>query len=396
MKADAKLIKTGHYASPPEVRQKRDFVVVWSWTRKLGTGGVVARSVAKLAQLVQPVTAPDNWFKKAEQPEPPPKAKRRSKKVEPRPLRPGAKILPALAPSSPVEPPVPINHTLGQPKPPPKVEEPPKPKRVRITKPFTVSEKVLEVSKPFKVPEPEKVEMVGQGDNVTLKEAETISPEMVPEAEGLGAPKPPRSAADLWTIAAKVSAALRAGQALPDISYCTRPQKMLIAGRVANVDKHNARKYSRGVLEPGQYVSMMAVTEALGLTAQDGTTGKMFLSRATPEEVELAVGGKLSVYRNIKSKPEKPIGSREAYYQRLNVETQIWSTLKAALGALTALPSPDDVVRIARNRSATRTVVDSQILAAFGWLSEFADKWTKSESNPPNGHDAHSELGRDR
>ena len=58
-------------------------------------------------------------------------------------------------------------------------------------------------------------------------------------------------------------------------------------------------------------------------------------------------------------------------------DAAIWDTLKTALGAITSLPQPIDVVDAVRRNAMRATHVDSKLLTAHQWMTEFSDAWTK-------------------
>ena len=58
-------------------------------------------------------------------------------------------------------------------------------------------------------------------------------------------------------------------------------------------------------------------------------------------------------------------------------EAAIWASLRPALEALKGMPRPADVARIMRKNGMRTDVVDRNLMAAFGWLTEFSDEWTK-------------------
>lgn len=210
-------------------------------------------------------------------------------------------------------------------------------------------------------------------------------------------PELPTAIAALWAVAAQVSTAMRTGKKLPNLDFYTKQQCILIAAKVANVGQSDGPNYDKT-----RFISMPDVAAVLGLDRQDVNMGKMFLRRATAEEINLAINGQLSVHRRIRNpvprapKVEKTTGEgREAYYNRIQIESQIWNGLKEALHILSTMPAPDDVIRIARGRHNTRALVDSQVLAAFAWFGEFAEKWTAPE-HQANGYDKNSELRKDK
>jgi len=185
-------------------------------------------------------------------------------------------------------------------------------------------------------------------------------------------------AADLWALADTVSAQIRNSDQV-NVEALTKPQRMLIAGRVANIEQ-GATKTIRAA-----GISIAQAADAVDITRGAANYARMFLRRATAEEIELVVMGRLSIYhrareigRSASTLPPKSglSEARTANYERVRRESSIWNQFKAALYALSSLPAVADVVRIVENKATTRAVVDSQLLPAHNWLAGFADKWT--------------------
>lgn len=109
------------------------------------------------------------------------------------------------------------------------------------------------------------------------------------------------------------------------------------------------------------------------------------LLNALPEEIEQVRNGQLSLrvaYKavlarggaQVTKKVVRSVGSRE----KDKADAAIWKRLRTALDALRGLPSPPDVVAIARRNSQRRSTVDASLLIVANWLEEFSDAWTKN------------------
>lgn len=120
------------------------------------------------------------------------------------------------------------------------------------------------------------------------------------------------------------------------------------------------------------------------------TTGEchLILTHGTPEEIAGAQSGQLGIgtvgdairarttleERKQTRKKSKPtielIDGRK-------MDAMIWDKMRGAINALTAMPLPVDVVRTIRRNPHRIDLVDRKLIAAFTWLTDFSDAWTK-------------------
>lgn len=108
------------------------------------------------------------------------------------------------------------------------------------------------------------------------------------------------------------------------------------------------------------------------------------LLNSAPDVIEQVRNGKLSLrvaYMAVRArggvqvtkKTVRSVGSKE----KDRADAAIWKRLRTALDAVRGLPSPPDVVAIARRNSQRRNAVDASLLIVATWLEEFSDAWTK-------------------
>lgn len=112
----------------------------------------------------------------------------------------------------------------------------------------------------------------------------------------------------------------------------------------------------------------------------------ILLKHGTEQEIDDVTSGKVGLKRTIhsirKRAPEvrlpgkTPVKGKEAL-EEMKMDGAVWVELRDALKAITGLPRPADVVRIVKKNGQRTEVVDRHLMAAFGWITEFSDEWTK-------------------
>lgn len=62
---------------------------------------------------------------------------------------------------------------------------------------------------------------------------------------------------------------------------------------------------------------------------------------------------------------------------RAELEAAIWAKLRRVLDDINAMPQPADVVAIVRKNQRRAQTLNTKLIAAYGWITEFSDAWTK-------------------
>lgn len=62
---------------------------------------------------------------------------------------------------------------------------------------------------------------------------------------------------------------------------------------------------------------------------------------------------------------------------RNDLDAQMWTSLGDAIKNLTSLPRPADVVAMVRRNGQRKELVQSKLLDALNWITEFSDAWTE-------------------
>lgn len=115
------------------------------------------------------------------------------------------------------------------------------------------------------------------------------------------------------------------------------------------------------------------------------------LTRGTPEEIaklesgELGLGGPgglLQIIHNrtpdeVRRKSRKKPKYQPEVRQQWGQEAAMWDKLRNGLIAICSLPRPEDVMAIAKKNNVRAKLVDEKLMAAFAWITEFSDAWTK-------------------
>lgn len=112
------------------------------------------------------------------------------------------------------------------------------------------------------------------------------------------------------------------------------------------------------------------------------------VKHGTEEEIAAIERGEMgayAVYLNVVSrvpvearmKTKSPATRSADARSAMRNDAEMWKTLREAVDLICGLPRPVDMVALARRNRRRTVAVDSRIMDAYTWLSEFSDEWTK-------------------
>lgn len=157
------------------------------------------------------------------------------------------------------------------------------------------------------------------------------------------------------------------------------------ATRKAGENQHTKEVY-------GKPYTSLTVHQAAALAGVNKDTivdARRVLAQGTEEDVGAVREGRASVMEIAKeireaTPPEERNkrragtlsgrGDNPARIENLKMRGEIWGHVRDALTALTSLPNPEDVVRIARTHDRTG-LVDARLENSLQWLTRFANAW---------------------
>lgn len=84
---------------------------------------------------------------------------------------------------------------------------------------------------------------------------------------------------------------------------------------------------------------------------------------------------RIPVDQRIKSKTRATISAERK--EQVKNDAATWKQLRQAIELICGMPLPADVVAIARRNGGRASSLDRKIIAAYSWLTEFSDAWTK-------------------
>lgn len=77
------------------------------------------------------------------------------------------------------------------------------------------------------------------------------------------------------------------------------------------------------------------------------------------------------------SRQRKPAARSQDAREQMATESAISLQLMDSLEAISGLPRPADVIAFIRKHHKRTEAVNKHLIAAFGWITEFSDEWTK-------------------
>lgn len=183
--------------------------------------------------------------------------------------------------------------------------------------------------------------------------------------------------------------------------HLNESQLGLIGARMATLKRGGDRSnVAIGTLP----LSAEQIAKTLGISRHTIQRGKVVLAEGSPEEIKAVEQGNASVgtlFDKIKnrrphdrrnSQKGQSVARTAAVNDHINTQrrnAQIWRGLSDALIALTSLPKPIDVVRVARGNVKQVNVVDERLFKSLQWLKDFSHEWSKRNET------AGQELGTD-
>lgn len=143
---------------------------------------------------------------------------------------------------------------------------------------------------------------------------------------------------------------------------------------------------ARIVIKEG--ISHVDAAQRLQISRRAISSAYVILAHCSPEQIAKAEIGEISlallvdhVRKNVpadirKSKRKGPIFDADTRKQR-DTEVALWNTLRDALDGIAAMPQPQDIVRIVKKHRMREEKVNEKLIAAFAWITEFSDAWTR-------------------
>lgn len=155
------------------------------------------------------------------------------------------------------------------------------------------------------------------------------------------------------------------------------------------------RAYEKVGREKAFAAARLAIKDSLSLVeaakrcdSNRCSTGEAFLILKHGTEQEIAdvennTAALGSTVRDIRTRvaaadrTRKPGLKNDEQLHGLALNASIWAKLRDALDGINGLPQPKDVIAIVRRHRVREEMLNKKLIAAYGWITEFSDAWTK-------------------
>jgi hypothetical protein len=165
-------------------------------------------------------------------------------------------------------------------------------------------------------------------------------------------------------------------------------QRALIAAELSNMTRGNPDWSSPIVEKTTIGAPQGKLAETMNVNRSTVNSGKLLLKEGTPDQIKAVRAGKASVTmiareiranRSEAEKAEKQTENVKSHTERMQMQSEIYNSVRDGLEALCGQPKAADVVKIIRGRKQLEKVIGPKIQPALNWLKEFADAWERHD-----------------
>lgn len=180
--------------------------------------------------------------------------------------------------------------------------------------------------------------------------------------------------------------------------HLNESQRALIGSRMATLPNGARPIDASSSKEEPRQICLGAISQAeagrlLNVSASSVKSARVVLEHGTPEEIAGVENGTLAVgtiareiHKNVPPAERArsralPLGERgrlPARNEKHRFNAALWGQLRDGLTNFSGLPSPVDMVKIARGSNQSKIIVNQKLAIASKWLAEFEDEWTRA------------------
>lgn len=137
-----------------------------------------------------------------------------------------------------------------------------------------------------------------------------------------------------------------------------------------------------------QHVSQMEAAKKFSTNRTAVSECVLIITSGTAEDIRRAESGEVSlrvVAREVRERvpvaerKEKrpPLTKNKQLAEQVAMESRLWQRVRDAFDAISGLPQPSDVIALIKKNPMRTAQTDKKLIAAFSWITEFSDGWTK-------------------